>query len=96
MLAPTGEAYLNKVIQGQSIRVATASHQVLGGNVWFTVELIRHGPFASVYVNGKAVFRSVRTAQLDTRSNEVWVGVTCRFAKARFDNLRLEEYPLRP
>jgi hypothetical protein len=93
--APTGEAYLNKIIQGQVIQIAKATHQVLGGNVWFTVDPIRHGPLASVYVNGKPVFKSVRTAQLDTRSNEVWVGVTTRFCRARFDNLRFEEYPRR-
>jgi hypothetical protein len=93
--APTGEAYLNKIIQGQVIQVAKAAHPALGGNVWFTVDLIRHGPLASVYVNGKPVFKNVRTAQLDTPSNEVWVGVTTRFCRARFDNLRFEEYPRR-
>jgi hypothetical protein len=95
VFAPTGEAYLNKVIQGVSTQVAKASHGALGRNVWFTVDLIRDGPFATVNVNGQPVFQKVRAAQLDTPSNAVGLGVTSRFARARFDDLRFEEYPPR-
>ena len=95
LFAPTGEAYLNKFIQGQLTQVAKASHGAVGRNVWFNVELIRQGPFATVRVNGQPVFQKVRAAQLDTPSNAVWLGVTSRFARARFDDLRFEEYPAR-
>jgi hypothetical protein len=95
VFAPTGQAYLNKFIQGQLTQVATAPHGALGRNVWFRVELIREGPFATVSVNGQPVFKKVRTAQLDTPNNAVWLGVTARFARARFDDLRFEEYPAR-
>ena len=57
--APTGQAYLNKFIQGQLTQVATAAHSALGRNVWFNVELARQGPNATVKVNNQIVFENV-------------------------------------
>jgi hypothetical protein len=56
VFAPTGQAYLNKFIQGQLTSVATATHSALGRNVWFNVELTRRGPNATVKVNNQTVF----------------------------------------
>ena len=68
VFAPTGQAYLNKFIQGQLTQVATATHSAPGRNLWFNVELARHGPNATVKVNNQIVFENVRTAQLDSIS----------------------------
>ena len=98
VFAPTGEAYLNKSIQGQLTQVAKGTHAALGSNVWFEVELARHGPFATVKVNGQPVFQNVPAAQLDyplnarfTPQGTGMVGVISHWAPGRFDDLRLEE-----
>jgi hypothetical protein len=98
VFAPTGEAYLNKFIQGQLIQVATAMHSALGSNVWFRVELARRGSFATVKVNGQTVFQNVPAAQLDNPLNTRVapgagiVGVISHWAPGRFDDLRLQEF----
>jgi hypothetical protein len=92
VFAPTGQAYLNKFIQGQLTQVATATHGALGSNVWFRVEVARRGPFASVKVNGQPVFQNVPAAQLDNPLNTGIVGVISHWAPGRFDDLRMEEY----
>jgi hypothetical protein len=91
VFAPTGQAYLNKFIQGQLIQLATATHGALGSNVWFSVEVARRGPFASVKVNGQPVFQNVPTAQLDNPLNTGTVGVISHWAPGRFDDLPIEE-----
>jgi hypothetical protein len=95
VFAPTGQAYLNKFIQGQLTQVATATHDALGSNVWFDVELVRHGPFANVKVNGESVFQNVPAGQLDNPLGAAlglgFVGVISHWAPGRFDDLRLEE-----
>jgi hypothetical protein len=96
VFAPTGQAYLNKFIQGQLTQVATATHSALGRNVWFNVELTRQGPNATVKVNNQIVFENVPTAQLDhsfaTSVSGVGpgIGVISHWAPGRFDDLRLE------
>ena len=65
LFAPTGEAYLNKFVQGQLTRVATSTHTALGRAVWFDVELDRRGPRSTVKVNGHTVFQDVATGQLN-------------------------------
>ena len=65
LFAPTGEAYLNKFIQGQLTQIATSTHTALGRAVWFDVELARRGPRSTVKVNGQTVFQNVATGQLD-------------------------------
>ncbi len=95
VFATTGEAYLNKFIQGQLTRVATARHSA-GRNVWFNVELARKGPNATVKVNNQIVFENVPTAQLDhsfpssVSSVGPQIGVISHWAPGRFDDVRLE------
>ena len=99
VFAPTGQAYFNKFIQGQLIQVATATHGALGSNIWFEVELVRHGLLATVKVNGQTVFQDVPAAQLDSPISARiapqgmgLVGVISHWAPGRFDDLRLEEF----
>lgn len=92
LFAPTGEAYLNKFIQGQLTKIATSTHTALGRAVWFDVELARRGPLATVKVNGQTVFQNVATGQLDNSLNSSDVGVITHWARANFDDLRMEEY----
>jgi hypothetical protein len=92
--ATTGQAYINKFIQGERTQVATATHSA-GRNVWFNVELTRHGPNATVKVNNQIVFENVPVAQLDHSfiSTVGWdphVGVKSRFAPGRFDDLQVQ------
>jgi hypothetical protein len=95
VFATTGQAYLNKFIQGQLTQVATATHSA-GRNVWFNVELVRRGPNATVKVNNQIVFENVPTAQLDhSFPNSVSsvgprMGVISHWAPGRFDDVRLE------
>jgi hypothetical protein len=92
LFAPTGQAYLNKFIQGQLTQVATATHTALGRAVWFDVELARRGQFATVKVNGQTVFQNVPAAQLDNSLNSGRIGLITHWARARFDDLRIEEF----
>jgi hypothetical protein len=88
VFAPTGQAYLNKFIQGRLTNVATATHSALGRNVWFNVELARRGPNATVKVNNQIVFENVQTAHLDPIGGSI--GVISHWAPGRFDDLRFE------
>ena len=92
VFAPTGQAYLNKFIQGQLTQVATATHGALGRNVWFNVQLARRGPNATVKVNNQTVFQNVPAAQLDNTLNSGRVGVISHWSPGRFDNLRFEDF----
>jgi hypothetical protein len=92
LFAPTGEAYLNKFIQGQLTQVAKGTHPALGRNVWFTVQLARRGPFATVKVNGQTVFQNVAAAQLDNSLESGRIGLITHWARAMFDDLRIEEF----
>jgi hypothetical protein len=96
VFATTGQAYLNKFIQGQLTQVATAAHSA-GRNVWFNVELNRQGPNATVKVNDQIVFQNVPAAQLDHsfiggQDVNFYVGVISHWAPGRFDDLRLERH----
>jgi hypothetical protein len=92
VFAPTGQAYLNKFIQGQLTQIATSTHTVLGRAVWFDVELTRRGPLATVKVNGQVVFENVATAQLDNSLNTGDVGLITHWSRANFDDVRIEQY----
>jgi hypothetical protein len=92
LFAPTGEAYLNKFIQGQLTQIAASTHTALGRAVWFDVELARRGPLSTVKVNGQTVFQNVATGQLDDSLNSGVVGVITRWSRASFDDLQMEEY----
>jgi hypothetical protein len=87
VFAPTGTAYLNKVINGARYRVASASHSV-PRNVWFDVEVLRNGTSTTVKVNGVTLFDKVPQAELGHGD----VGVIAHWAKARFDDLEVREY----
>jgi hypothetical protein len=88
--SPTGQAYLDEVIQSVRRRVATGSHTV-GRNVWFDVELIRSGVDTTVTVNGATIFDRVPQARLP----EGHLGVVTHWAKGRFDDLSVDEYVVR-
>ena len=90
VFAPTGQAYLNKFIQGQLTPVATGTHSALGSNVWFNVELARRGTNATVKVNNRLVFENVPVAQLDSIGGNF--GVISHWAPGRFDDLHFEDF----
>jgi hypothetical protein len=90
VFAPTGQAFMNKVLNGRSYRVATATHNV-PRNTWFDVELLRAGTTTTVKVNGTTIFDRVPQAQQSKGA----VGVVAHWAKARFDDLRIADRPTR-
>lgn len=90
VFAPTGQAYLNKYIQGSKTQVAASTHSALGRNVWFTVELIRSGPYATVKVDGEVVFENVPAAQLDSIGIGRRIGLITHWAPGRFDDLSVK------
>jgi hypothetical protein len=98
VFATTGQAYLNKFIQGKLTQVATTAHSA-GRNVWFNVELTRQGPNATVKVNNQIVFENVPAAQLDHSFSAggtgvgPHIGLISHWAPGRFDDLRLESFP---
>jgi hypothetical protein len=92
LVAPTGEAYLNRFIQGKLTQVVAGTHTALGRNVWFTVQLARRGSLATVKVNGQTVFQNVPAGQLDNSLNSGRVGLITHWARAMFDDLRVEEF----
>ena len=72
-------------------RVATSTHTALGRAVWFDVELDRRGPRSTVKVNGQRVFQNVATGQLNPGD----IGLITHWARANFDDLRMQDYPPR-
>jgi len=90
VFAPTGQAFMNKVLNSRSFRVATGTHNV-PRNVWFDVELLRQGTTTTVKVNGTTVFDRVQQGQQSKGD----VGVVAHWAKARFDDLRITDRPRR-
>lgn len=90
VFAPTGQAFINKVLNGERYRVAMGSHSV-PSNVWFNVEVLRQGLNTTVKVNGKTVFDRVRQGELPFGD----VGVVSHWSKARFDNLTVGDAAMR-
>jgi 3-keto-disaccharide hydrolase len=88
VFAPTGQAYLDKYIQGVRYRIATATHNI-PRNTWFDVELTRSGPDTTVKVNGVTVFNHVPQGQLPSGT----FGLVTHWAKARFDNVSMSPLP---
>ena len=82
VFAPTGQAYLDKFIQGVRYRVATATHTI-PRNTFFTVELIRSGINTTVRANGVTLFNRVPQAQLPVGQ----LGVVTHWSQGRFDDL---------
>jgi hypothetical protein len=90
VFAPTGQAFMNKVLNGRNYRVASGTHSV-PRNTWFDVELLRQGTTTTVKVNGVTVFDRVPQGQQSKGD----VGVVAHWAKARFDNLTIADRPER-
>jgi hypothetical protein len=88
--APTGEAYLIRVIGGTET-VITGSHQALGSGVWFTVDVIRSGTRTTVKVDGATVFNSVNQNHLHGAGK---IGLITTFAEARFNNVSVTQRAL--
>ncbi len=86
VFSPTGQAYLNLVIEGTRYRLASGAHAV-PKNVAFDVEIIRKGTTATVIVNGKPMFQNVQVGQLGGGV----LGVVSHWAKGRWDNLVTKE-----
>jgi hypothetical protein len=101
VFSPTGQAFMNKVLNGVRYRVATAAHTV-PRDVWFNVEVLRQseGDFfdpgltfqTTVRVNGVTIFDRVPQSELPYGD----VGVVTHWSKGRFDNLSVTDAPLRP
>jgi hypothetical protein len=90
VFSPTGQAFLNKVLNGMRQRVATGTHNV-PRNVWFDVEVLRQGLDTTVKVNGATIFNKVPQSELSFGD----VGVVAHWAKAWFDNLSVADAPPR-
>ena len=90
VFSPTGQAFLNKVLNGMRQRVATGTHNV-PRNVWFTVQVLRQGLDTTVRVNGATIFNKVPQSELSFGE----VGVVSHWAKAWFDNLSVADAPPR-
>lgn len=84
VFAPTGQAYMNKIVNGVRYRQASAAHNV-GRNVWFDVEIVRSSINTTVKVNGVTIFTRVVQGQFGPGR----VGVITHWARGRFDNLSI-------
>lgn len=90
VFSPTGQVFINKVLNGDRYRVATGTHNV-PRNVWFDVELLRQGVNTTVKVNGATVIDRVPQGELPAGD----VGVVSHWSRARFDNLTVTDAPIR-
>lgn len=90
VFAPTGQAFLNKVINGVRYRVGSSVHDV-PRNAWFEVELLRQQVSTTVRVNGVTIFDQVPQNDLPFGD----VGVVTHWAKGRFDDLSVTDAPRR-
>ena len=104
VFSPTGQAFMNKVLNGVRYRVATGTHNV-PRNVWFNVEVLRQSQErlsfgfgvallsfdTTVKVNGVTIFDRVPQGELSYGD----VGVVTHWARGRFDNLSVTDAPRR-
>jgi hypothetical protein len=90
VFAPTGQAYLNKVLNGARYRMATGSHSV-PPKTFFNVQVLRQGVNTTVKVNGVTVFDKVPQGELPFGD----VGVVAHWSKGRFDNWSVRDAPPR-
>jgi hypothetical protein len=84
VFAPTGQAFINRVVAGERSLVTSAQHNI-GSNTWFDVELVRSSNNSTVKVNGVPIFQKWTTGQFGPGR----VGVISHWARGRFDNLSL-------
>lgn len=90
VFSPTGQAFLNKVLNGMRQQVATGSHSV-PRNVAFNIEVLRQDEATTVKVNGTTIFDRVPQTELPFGE----VGVVTHWAKGWFDNLSVADAPQR-
>jgi hypothetical protein len=90
LFAPTGEAYLNKVIHGEKYRVATASHSI-GPNEGFTLAIRNTGFGTTIRLNDTTTLFGTNQ---DLGPGEI--GVVTHFARGSFDTLSVSERLERP
>lgn len=90
VFAATGQAFINKVLNGVRYRVASGTHNV-PLHASFDVEVLRQGTTTTVKVNGLTVFDRVPQGQLSYGD----VGVVTHWAPGRFDNLTVTDLPAR-
>lgn len=86
VFSPTGDVFLNRVIQGTRYREASGRHNV-PPNQWFTVALVRYGAFTTVKVNEAVIIGDFYQAQLGSGE----IGVVTHFSRASFDNVSVTE-----
>jgi hypothetical protein len=91
VFSPTGIMQLNKFIQGVRYPVRTLTHNI-PSNTWFNVQVIRSGIHTAVQLNGTTVLSIQPQGELRGGS----VGVITHWAKARFDDARLQQFFSRP
>lgn len=91
VFSPTGIMQLNKFIQGVRYPVATRTHSI-PRNTWFDVQVIRHGVFTDVKLNGTTVVQLLRQGELRGGN----IGVITHWTRGRFDNVSLEPHVARP
>jgi hypothetical protein len=104
VFAPTGQAFMNKVLNGVHYRVAGGTHNV-PRDTWCNVEVLRQSEeaanhsfpalpsfYTTVKVNGVTIFDRVEQGELSYGD----VGVVANWSKARFDNLLVTDAPRRP
>jgi hypothetical protein len=91
VFSPTGQAFMNKVLNGVRYRVASGTHTV-PRNTWFDVELLRQGTNTTVKVNGATIFDKVPQTPPSWKGD---VGVISHWSKAKFDDLTITDRPLR-
>jgi hypothetical protein len=90
VFAPTGQAFMNTVLNGVRYRVASGTHTI-PRNTWFDVDVLRQGTTTTVKVNGTTIFDKVPQVQPSKGD----VGVIAHWAKANFDNLTIVDRPAR-
>jgi hypothetical protein len=94
VFAPTGEARMNRVINGVRTTIATAQYAGAGANRWFEVEVENDGDqpqmITRIKVNGVTLF--------DTAPNVVGgqLSLITHWAPGRFDDVRAAARFLRP
>ncbi|HKS54083.1 MAG TPA: hypothetical protein VJS12_02290 [Steroidobacteraceae bacterium] len=86
VFSPTGDVFLNKVIQGVRQRLASGQHHA-PPHEWFTFALVRYAEWTTVKVNEEVIFSNVYQAQLGPGE----IGVITHFTRASFDNVSVTE-----
>lgn len=87
VFSPIGVAYLNRVLHGQVMNIASTAYPGGGAHRWFNVHLVRRNGYTSVRVNGATVFSEIY--QPDAVGD--YVGVVTHWTNANFDDVVFTE-----